>query len=60
MGAFHDDLSAAIERIRKAATDNGKRSGIYCTSAQCAKKYADQGFHMVRLRASAVVDMPVD
>lgn len=48
IGAFHDDLSAAIERIRKAAAGNGKRSGIYCISAQSAKKYAEQGFHMVR------------
>lgn len=47
MGAFHDDLSAAIERIRKAAVANGKRAGIYCVGGEAAKKYADQGFHMV-------------
>ena len=47
LGAFHDDLNAAIDRIFKAAVDNGKRVGIYCTGGEPAKKYADQGFHMV-------------
>ncbi|KAK1143935.1 hypothetical protein N8T08_005844 [Aspergillus melleus] len=46
LGAFHDDPSAAIERIRKAAVDNGKRACIYCVGGEAAKKYADQGFHM--------------
>lgn len=47
LGAFHDDLNAAIERIRKAATDAGKRAGIYAVGGEAAKQYADQGFHMV-------------
>lgn len=47
MGEFHDDLNAAIERIRKAAVDNGKKAGIYCVGGVPAKKYAAQGFHMV-------------
>ena len=44
---FHPDLEAAIERIRKAAVDNGKKSGIYCPNGEFAKRYAEQGFHMV-------------
>lgn len=47
MGEFHDDLNAAIERIRKAAVDYGKKAGIYCVGGAPAKKYAAQGFHMV-------------
>lgn len=47
MGEFHDDLKAAIERIRKAAIGNGKRVGIYCAGGESAKVYKDQGFHMV-------------
>ncbi|GFF86078.1 4-hydroxy-2-oxo-heptane-1,7-dioate aldolase [Aspergillus udagawae] len=54
MGAFHEDLEAAIERIRKAAVDNGKRAGIYCVGGAAAKKYADQGFHMISVVADAV------
>lgn len=48
IGAFHDDLNAAIDRIYKASVNNGKRVGIYCAGGAAAKKYADQGFHMVR------------
>ena len=48
LGEFHADLSAAIERIRKAAVENGKKAGIYCVGGAPAKKYAAQGFHMVR------------
>lgn len=48
LGEFHDDLKASIERIRKAAIDNGKRVGIYCVGGEAARKYKGQGFHMVR------------
>ena len=54
LGAFHDDLNAAIDRIFKAAVDHGKRVGIYCTGGEPAKKYADQGFHMVRPSFSSI------
>ncbi|KAK2811076.1 hypothetical protein FQN50_002411 [Emmonsiellopsis sp. PD_5] len=53
-GDFHPDLVAAIERIRKAAVDNGKKAGIYCTSGESAKKYAEQGFHMISVCADVV------
>ena len=49
LGEFHPDLNNAIERIRKAAIDHGKKAGIYCAGGVSAKKYADQGFHMVCL-----------
>ncbi|KAH8426016.1 uncharacterized protein LDX57_003757 [Aspergillus melleus] len=58
IGAFHDDLSAAIERIRKAAVDNGKRACIYCVGGEVAKKYADQGFHMVCLSVRMPMPSP--
>lgn len=45
---FHPELEAAIERIRKAAVDNGKRAGIYSPTSEMARKFAEQGFHMVR------------
>jgi 4-hydroxy-2-oxoheptanedioate aldolase len=47
MGNFHDDLKAAIERIRSAALANGKKVGIYCVGGESARVYRDQGFHMV-------------
>ncbi|KKA24960.1 2-dehydro-3-deoxyglucarate aldolase [Rasamsonia emersonii CBS 393.64] len=53
-GEFHEDLNAAIERIRKAAVDNGKKAGIYCVGGEAARKYAEQGFHMISVVADAV------
>ena len=48
-GDFAPELKAAISRILKAATDAGKKAGIYCPSGEFARRYADEGFHMVRL-----------
>lgn len=48
---MHDDLKAAIERIHKAAVDNGKRTGIYCTSGEQSYEYAQKGFHMISISA---------
>ncbi len=47
-GEPDEALRAAIEKIRKAAVAAGKKAGIYCISGDQARRYADQGFHMVR------------
>lgn len=65
LGEFHEDLEAAIEKIRKAAVDAGKKSGVYCVGGVAAKKYADQGFDFVRsllesLRLTLQSDMVLD
>ena len=44
---MHEDLQKAIASILRAANENGKRAGIYATSGEQARKFADQGFHMV-------------
>lgn len=49
IGEFSPELKAAIEKIRKAATSAGKKAGMYCTSGDQARLYADQGFDMVLL-----------
>ena len=46
-GDFAPELKTAIETIRKAAAAAGKKSGIYATSGEQARAYADQGFNMV-------------
>jgi len=46
-GDFALELKTAIETIRKAAASAGKKSGIYATSGEQARAYADQGFNMV-------------
>jgi len=52
-GKMHDNLHAAIDRVLKASTNAGKKAGIFCTSGEQAKKYADMGFQMI----SAATDM---
>ena len=49
-GDFSPELKAAIARILKAAQDAGKNSGIYCPSGEVARRYADEGFQMVRCK----------
>ena len=48
LGEFDPELTAAIAKILKAAQDAGKKSGVYATSGEQARTYADQGFQMVR------------
>lgn len=50
---MHDELKEAIAKIQRAAKENGKSSGIYSTSGDQAREFADQGFNMVsRWRSS--------
>ena len=56
-GDFAPELKAAIEKVRIAAQKAGKKSGVYATSGEAAKKYADQGFQMVR---KMVCDISLD
>ena len=51
-GDFAPELKTAIETIRNAAANAGKKSGIYATSGEQAREYADQGFNMVCLLAT--------
>ncbi len=46
-GTMHDELKKAIAKIQRAAKENGKYTGIYATSGDQAREFADQGFNMV-------------
>ena len=48
-GTIHDELKEAIAKIQRAAKENEKSSGIYSTSGDQAREFADQGFNMVSL-----------
>ncbi|KAL8903091.1 MAG: hypothetical protein Q9171_007517 [Xanthocarpia ochracea] len=52
-GTMHDELKEAVRKIQKAAKDNLKASGIYATSGDQAREYADQGFQMVSCATDA-------
>ncbi|GAB7339045.1 hypothetical protein MBLNU457_5704t1 [Dothideomycetes sp. NU457] len=49
------ELKDAIARIHAAAGKAGKRTGIYCTSGEQAREYADAGFHMISCVTDAAV-----
>ena len=54
-GQIHDELKTAISKVLKAAIANGKKAGIFCTSGEQSKAYADSGFHMI----SVATDMHI-
>ena len=45
------ELENAIEKVRNAAEKAGKRTGIFCTSGEQAREYAEKGFHMISTAA---------
>jgi len=50
---FHPDVEKAIERIRKAAHNNGKKCGIFCISGKQAAQRAREGFDMTNVTTDA-------
>ena len=48
-GKMHQELEEAIVQIQNVARQNGMKTGIYATSGEQARDYADHGFHMVFL-----------
>ena len=48
-GEMHVNLRAAIAKVLKAAKSAGKQAGIFCTSGEQSKFYADQGFQMINV-----------
>ena len=46
-GTMHDELKEAIAKVHRAAIENNKKSGIFATSGEQAREFADQGFQMV-------------
>lgn len=53
-GTMHDELKEAIAKIQRAAKENKKSSGIYATSGDQAREFADQGFNMVSVMTDMV------
>ncbi|KAI4104920.1 MAG: hypothetical protein LQ345_007256 [Seirophora villosa] len=54
-GSMHDELKEAIAKIQRIAKENDKASGIYATSSDQAREYADQGFQMVSVATDATL-----
>jgi len=54
-GKMHDKLHEAIDKVLKAAIKAGKKAGMFCTSGEQAKLYADMGFHMISVATDMFV-----
>jgi 4-hydroxy-2-oxoheptanedioate aldolase len=54
LGEMHQELKDAIERIKEAAHQEGKKVGIYCTSGEQAREYAERGFDMICIAADVL------
>ncbi|KAF2401377.1 HpcH/HpaI aldolase/citrate lyase family protein [Trichodelitschia bisporula] len=53
-GSLHEELKKAIGRIFEVARKAGKATGIYCTSGEQAKGFADMGFNMISVAADMI------
>jgi 4-hydroxy-2-oxoheptanedioate aldolase len=51
LGDMHEELKEAIEEIKDAAHAEGKKVGIYCTSGEQSREFAEKGFDMVSIAA---------
>lgn len=58
-GIMDPELETAIAVIQEATEANGKAVGIYCTSGEQAKSFADNGFHMVSSSCSFPSSKPI-
>jgi 4-hydroxy-2-oxoheptanedioate aldolase len=54
-GEMHENLQAAIAKTLKAANAAGKKAGIFCTSGEQSRKYAEDGFHMISVATDILV-----
>lgn len=54
-GEMHEELHEAIAKVLKASNAAGKKAGIFCTSGEQSKKYADDGFHMISVATDTLI-----
>lgn len=53
MPQMHEELKAAVEKIRTSAKKAGKFSAIYAVNGQQAQQFAAQGFDMINVATDA-------
>lgn len=52
---MHDDLHAAIKKILEASRKAGKKVGIFCTSGEQSRGYAEMGFDMISCATDVLI-----
>jgi 4-hydroxy-2-oxoheptanedioate aldolase len=53
-GKMAAKLIEAIDRIQAAAVKHGKATGIYCTSGEQSRLFAEKGFNMISVAADMI------
>lgn len=53
-GTMHPNLKQGVAKVLKAAIDNDKKAGFYCTSGRQAREYAELGFHLICVMTDVV------
>ena len=53
-GTMSAPLREAIDRVHAAAGAAGKKTGIYCTSGEQGREFAERGFHMISVAADVI------
>lgn len=48
-GVLHPQLEDAIDKIYQAAKKAGKKCGVFTTSTEQARMYAEKGYHMISI-----------
>lgn len=48
-GMMHEELKKAVAKVNQVARESKKKSGIFATSGDQARQFADQGFQMVHI-----------
>lgn len=54
-GVVHEDLKKAISKTLEAANKAGKKAGIFCTSGEQSRMYAQEGFHMISVATDVLI-----
>ncbi|CZS90427.1 hypothetical protein WAI453_004180 [Rhynchosporium graminicola] len=54
-GVMHEELNVAIKKVLDASRKAGKKAGIFCTSGEQGKGYADMGFDMISVATDVLI-----
>ena len=54
-GIMDKELHVAIAKVLEAANKAGKKAGIFCTSGEQSRKYAEDGFHMISVATDVLI-----
>ena len=54
-GVMSSQLQSSIENVLAASKKAGKKAGIFCTSAEQSRHYAEMGFDMISVATDVII-----